>query len=81
MNKPSPFKSWSSAVAHMPLSIIGNFDPLQHTSFSDCAYCAQHELDMYEEGEETDIKSEREAKRVRTYLARCKASMLTGQRA
>lgn len=60
--------SFDLALKQLPESCRGKYDPLSHKSVADLIYCAQHELDMYEEGEESDIKSDREAQKVRYYI-------------
>lgn len=56
------------ALKQLPRVCMGNYDPLAHTTVQDLVYCAQHELDMYEEGEETDIKSAKQAQKVRDFI-------------
>jgi hypothetical protein len=72
--KTKLFKNFQEAISAMPGAVIGNFDPIGHTNTGDLAWIAQHELDMYQEGEETDITSEAEAFRVRAYRDKCLAS-------
>lgn len=69
-----PFKTFSSAVRAMPEACAGNFDALSMTTIKDLAYCARHELDLCEEGEETDIKTTAQAAAVRRFLERCRLS-------
>lgn len=54
----------------MPMAAFGNFDVLTHKTVEDLVYCAQHELDMWNEGEETDIQTINEANAVRRWIAR-----------
>jgi len=39
----------------IPIYIIGSHDPLVHTTQADINYLVQHEIDLYEEGEETTL--------------------------
>jgi hypothetical protein len=52
-------RSFTQALSKMPESVRGNFDALAHTTIEDLAYCAEHELDLYYEGEYNDFKSKR----------------------
>jgi hypothetical protein len=52
----------------MPKAIVGNFDPMTHKTISDLKYLGQHELDMFEEGQETDISNKRDANSVRGWM-------------
>jgi len=47
------------ALKNLPRTVIGNYDPLTHKTVSDLVWIARHELDMYQEGQETDIRSAR----------------------
>lgn len=71
-----PFTSFAQAVVAMPSCVMGNFDALSHTTYSDLAYCAQHELDMLAEGEDTDIKSLKDKARAESFLAKCRIMVL-----
>lgn len=39
----------------IPSYVMGSIDPLTHKTEEDIAYLVRHELDLYEEGEETDM--------------------------
>ncbi len=39
----------------IPTFIIGSIDPLQHKTREDITALIQHEVNLYEEGEETDL--------------------------
>lgn len=54
MSKTLTFKQ---ARAKMPGCVAGNFDPLAHTTIEDLAYGAEHELDLYYEGEYNDFRN------------------------
>jgi hypothetical protein len=56
------------ALKQLPESCRGNYDALSHTNVADLVYCAQHELDLYEEGEESNIKSAKQAQKVKDYI-------------
>ena len=49
------------AVRTLPAALQRSFDPMQHKTLDDLRALAEHELDLYEEGEETDIRSKRQA--------------------
>lgn len=61
---------FEKAFQEMPECAMGNYDPLEHKTVEDLVFCAQHELDMYEEGEETDISTTRQVKQVRAFIAK-----------
>lgn len=58
------------AVRTMPAAIQMSFDPLQHKTVDDLIYLAEHEIDLYREGEETDIRSERQAQALDNWAKR-----------
>src|ERR1035437_4295126 len=68
------FNNFNDALKAMPASVAGNYDTFSHKTLGDLAYIAQHELDMFREGQETDIKSASEAKRVMSYRDKVKLS-------
>lgn len=39
----------------VPSYIAGSFDPHHHKTNDDILYLVQHEVDLYEEGEENDL--------------------------
>ena len=47
---------------------IGGFDPLSHTSPGDLWSLVLLEVDLFDEGEETDIKSRRQYAMAKRYL-------------
>lgn len=74
-----PFESFAEAYKAMP-SFIAD-DPLGHTTISDLHFLVQHEIDLFTEGENNEISSDRRGVTKRrlnackNFLARCKASM------
>jgi len=62
--------SFEDARKELPIPVIGNFDPLTHKTVADLVYIAQHELDLYAEGEDTDIRSTVQAGTVREFIAK-----------
>jgi hypothetical protein len=63
MRKPLTF---AQLVDRMPAA-LGGLDPLSHKTPDDLAWMARHEIDLYEEGEESDIGSAADLRRA--YLA------------
>ncbi len=61
--------TFQEAIKHMPRCIEGNFDPLQHKTFADLAWIAQHEIDLSDEHEDSDIRNSRDLASARSYLA------------
>lgn len=59
---------FETAVNRMPTALQRSYDPLNHTSVRDLAYLTAHELDLYAEGEESDIRTPREAREAHEYL-------------
>lgn len=59
---------FAAALKKLPSCAMGNFDPLTHTTIADLRYCVQHELDMFYEGEDSEIQNTREADKCRAYL-------------
>lgn len=63
---------FAEARRGLPACVQG-FDPLGHTTVSDLVFMVQHELDMLQEGEETDIRSAADTKVCQRFLARWQA--------
>lgn len=59
-----PFKQ---ALRAFPKFLM-SFDALSHKTTSDLVFLARHELDLYEEGEETDIRTPAELAKVRQFV-------------
>lgn len=53
---------------------LGGIDFLRHTTVEDLHYLTQHEIDLYEEGEQSDIKTDRELRIYQKYLNYLKES-------
>jgi hypothetical protein len=64
--KQGPF---DIALKALPKYIVG-YDALSHKTVSDLVFLARHELDLYEEGEDTDIRTLKQAAAVRAYIER-----------
>ncbi len=58
-----------AAFHRLPMCVVGNFDPLVHKTVADLRYIVRHELDMFEEGQETDIRTKRSEQACRKFLA------------
>lgn len=63
---------FEAALRDLPLAVFGSYDALYHKTVSDLVWIAQHELDLYEEGEETDIRSKAQVAQVRKFIAKWK---------
>jgi L-ribulose-5-phosphate 3-epimerase UlaE len=61
--------TFEAALKKVPACAIGNVDLVGgHKTVADLRYCVRHELDMWEEGQETDIKSKRDVEACRQFL-------------
>jgi hypothetical protein len=58
-----------AAFHRLPMCVVGNFDALTHKTVADLRYIVQHELDMFREGQETDILTKRDERLCRKFLA------------
>jgi hypothetical protein len=59
---------FQEALGDMPNCVFGNYDALTHKTVADLVYCAQHELDLYNEGEFCDIRSPVGAKQAKKFI-------------
>lgn len=55
----------------IPVVLYASFDPKAHTTIGGLRALARHELDLFEEGEETDIRTTRQLNAVRKFLHLC----------
>ena len=67
--------TFGELVERMPIQLVGSFDALRHKTPADLARLAEHEIDLFDEGEESDIKTHRERFDVRAFLLMCLCSM------
>lgn len=58
------------AVSTMPVCLMGGFDPHYHNTIELLRELGQHELDMFDDGEETDIQSDAEYRQVDRWMER-----------
>lgn len=65
--------SYQEALKRLPKSLAGSFDPLTHKTVSDLASLAQHELNLYEEGEPSEIRNAAMQRVVARYLRNLRA--------
>jgi hypothetical protein len=66
------FKDFNDALKNLP-SFIGGIDLVgQHFTISDLAFRVQHEIDLYEEGEDNEITCQRRHSTTLIRLAKCK---------
>ena len=69
--KAKQFTSFKAALRAMPSSVALNFDALTHTTLEDLAYCAEHELDLYYEGEPNEFKTKRQVESAKQFVRNC----------
>lgn len=55
----------------MPRCVAGNYDSLVHATVADLAFCAQHELDLYIEGEPNEIRNQKDLARAKEFYKLC----------
>ncbi len=60
--------TFASARKSMPKLLFASFDPFHHKTVSDLQALGEHELDLYREGEETNIQSPAQARQVEKWL-------------
>lgn len=65
-----PFDIIETMKLEIPMCVMGSYDPLTHLTQKDISWLVRHELDLYEEGEDTDIKNPRQAQAARRFLER-----------
>lgn len=65
------FKGFDDAWSNLPVELVGSSDPLKHKSVEDLAKLAVHEMELYDENEETGIVDLPGYRRVQKFLARC----------
>jgi hypothetical protein len=66
--------TFDQLVKKLPMCLVGSWDPLAHTTISDLAFIARHELDLYEEGQENDICTSKDLKECKAFLALCRSA-------
>lgn len=57
----------------MPKCLVGSYDALRHKTPTDFAALAEHELDLFQEGEDTDIRNERDRLACVKFLQLCRS--------
>jgi hypothetical protein len=65
--KRGPRKPMAVALSKMP-AFMGGFDPCQHKTLEDLCFMAVHEIDLWVEGEESDIQSDADLNEVAAWL-------------
>lgn len=61
-------KAVLTMAAHLPMCVIGTFDPLTHKTLEDLRFIVRHEMDLYEEGEPNEIRNDNDLKACRRFL-------------
>lgn len=62
-------REFTKAFKAVPMCCNG-FDAMHQTTVADLVFMVQHEIDLYEEGDETDIRNGRDLKACRRFVAR-----------
>ena len=70
--------NFDCAYRELPRCVSG-FDPCYHKTADQLAFLALHELDMYEEDEDSDIKTQGDARTVRAYIKRWKENNMSSR--
>lgn len=65
--------TFKQALKTMP-SCVNGFDPMTHTRIEDLAWLTQHELDLYLEGEDSDIRNQKDLGKAKAFY-----QLLTGK--
>ena len=52
------------------VELLRNHDPLVHTSFNDIVFLVQSELDLYDEGEPSDVRSSTHRRKAGQWIRR-----------
>ena len=67
--EPSDTALYAKALKQLPKCCIGTLDQ-HHTTIEDLVWIVQHEVDLYEDGEENDIANKRQLNQCRRYIER-----------
>jgi hypothetical protein len=62
--------TYDQALKAMPNFLIASYDPLSHRTIGDLAFMVQHEIDLHEEGEESEIRTLAQYRAAQRYLAK-----------
>lgn len=60
--------TFKQALKRLPRCAEGNFDFLSHKTIADLRFIVRHELDLWEEGQETDIRTAQDVAACRRFL-------------
>lgn len=71
-------KSFDDLVASMPIELVGSLDLMKHRKPSHLARIARHELDLFDEGEESDIEDQAGRRTVERFMRTCERSIVKG---
>jgi hypothetical protein len=67
--------TFDTLLKRMPLCLAGSLDVVgQHRTASDLAWLAQHEIDLFDEGEESDIRNSRERDSAVRFMELCRSA-------
>jgi len=69
------FRSIEEALDNMPLLLVSSYDPGFHKTLADLVSLGQHEIDLYDEGEESDIGNSAERSKVLKFVLKCGGSL------
>jgi hypothetical protein len=60
--------TFEEALKIMPNFLSGGLDPCSHKTAADLGNLAEHQMDMYDEGEDSDITTSQEREQARQFL-------------
>ncbi len=61
--------NFQKAAKQVPACCLG-FDQFQHKTISDLVFMVQHEVDLYEEDDESDIRTKAQLTACKNFIAR-----------
>ena len=64
---------FKAALKKLPKAVIGSFDPLAHKTVEDLVALVEHEINLHEEGEDNDIRTNRDMIVCKNFLEYYKA--------
>ena len=59
------------ALRKAPGHLIGGYDPWEHKTADDIGWLVLREVDLYDEGEETEVKNERDRMKALRFVKSC----------
>jgi len=74
---PAALSSFDIAVKKMPVLLFASFDPLSHKTIADLRALGQHEINLFNEGEESDILNSRQLASIERWVSSLKETKST----